>query len=168
MRYVFDHLLPLEVETRNKLNKRIISAQAEVVSILEPFLNKKVRKVSGYGGWTAKITPLLDDWYAKLKEEGFVVWLRLDFSSLNLEIATTYVTGESMGYVNTERVTGEAWVGRIDQPSRVTEGILTTLAPGITRKTDYTVEWVKETQANARKLEEQARFLRSELREFER
>jgi hypothetical protein len=167
MRYVFDHLLPLEVETRNKLNKRLITAQAEVVAILEPFLNKKVRKMSGHGGWTAKVNPLLEDWYVKLKEEGFTAWLRLDCSSLNLEIATTYKSGESMGYVLTERVKGEAYVGRIDRPSQVSEGILTTLAPAIQRKTDYTVDWVKETQAQASKLEEQARFLRSELREFE-
>ena len=42
---------PLAVATRNGLNSKAMEAQQRLVALLTPYLGRKIRKISGYGGW---------------------------------------------------------------------------------------------------------------------
>ena len=45
---------------RNSLNAASIALRDELVALLTPYLGAKIRKVSGYGGWIAKLAPQIE------------------------------------------------------------------------------------------------------------
>jgi hypothetical protein len=45
---------------RNALNTASIALRDELVTLLTPYLGAKIRKVSGYGGWVAKLAPQIE------------------------------------------------------------------------------------------------------------
>ena len=44
---------PAIIEARNQLNTAAMAAEAELIAILTPWIGRKIRKTSGYGGWVA-------------------------------------------------------------------------------------------------------------------
>lgn len=53
--YSISRELPLQVEMRNKLNKKAIELHAELAEMLEPYVNKKVVKITPYDNWVKEI-----------------------------------------------------------------------------------------------------------------
>lgn len=155
--------LSLEVTTRNAVNLKAMDAQQRLAELLTPYVGKKARKVSGYGGWVAKLQTELQAFSSELHAEGFRAWVGCDHGWIHLDIDTTYKVKELVGGGHAVAyVKQTVSVGKIDTD----DGELLELFDLATLRTDYTVEWVEQTQAEARRLEEEARDLRSSLREF--
>jgi hypothetical protein len=155
--------LSLEVTTRNAVNLKAMDAQQRVVEILTPYLGKKARKVSGYGGWVAKLEPELERFTNELRAEGFRAWVSCQYKWLTLEIDSTYNVKELVGGGHAvEYVKQSVSIGKIDD----TDGELIELFDLANLRTDYTVDWVEATRAEARRLESEASELRSSLRDF--
>jgi hypothetical protein len=62
---------PAIVEARNRLNANAMAAEAELIEILTPWLGRKIRKMSGYGGWVAKLEPVIREF----TDRGDRTWL---------------------------------------------------------------------------------------------
>ena len=146
------------IETRNKINAQAMQMQADVIAILAPYVGKKVRKISGYGGWVAALQKGLNA-YGEALPDGVFWYLRCDYRWINLEAKTTYPVSEcAVNYVK-----ATVPVGFINEAS----GVLESVARPTTLRTDYTAEWASATRAEAARLEAAARELRSQLRELD-
>jgi hypothetical protein len=155
--------LSLEVTTRNAVNLKAMDAQQRVVEILTPYLGKKARKVSGYGGWVAKLEPEFERFTNELRAEGFRAWVSCDYRWLNLRIDATYNVQELVGGGHAVAyVKQSVSIGKIDD----SDGELIELFDLANLRTDYTVDWVETTRAEAYRLESEALELHSSLRDF--
>jgi hypothetical protein len=153
----------LAVTARNSVNLKTMEIQRRLGEILAPYVGKKVRKVSGHGGWIVALDKQLHNFYAELSTEGFHCWVSCRFDWASLEVQTTFNTADLVGgghaveYVKTSisfaKITKEA-------------GVLVEIFSPVSLKTDYTLEWVESTRKQAAQLEDQARGLRWQLREF--
>jgi hypothetical protein len=153
----------LSVTTRNAVNIKTMEIQRRIIEILAPYVGKKVRKVSGYGGWIVALDRELNDFYDNLNAEGFHCWICCRFDWASLEVKSTFKCADLMGgghaveYVKASislaKITGE-------------NGTLVEIFKPAILRTDYTLDWVEATRKQAAKLEDQARELRSQLREF--
>lgn len=149
----------LAVETRNRTNAKAMAIQAQVIALLTPYVGKKVRKVSGHGGWVAALQPQLDALYESLRAEGVNAWLACDCSWLRLEVKASYpISSQGVQYVR-----AEIYAGKVDA-----QGVLVDVSEPVELRTDYTLAWVEQTQAEAYRLESEARTLRSALAAFDR
>jgi hypothetical protein len=137
--------------------------QRRLGEILAPYIGKKVRKVSGHGGWIVALDKELDNFYSDLAAEGFRCWISCRFDWASLEVQATFNAADLVGgghaveYVKASislaKITGE-------------NGTLVEIFQPAILRTDYTLEWVEATRKQAAQLEGQARELRSQLREF--
>jgi len=149
----------LTITTRNSVNLKAMEIQRRLGEILVPCVGKKVRKVSGHGGWIAALDKQLDRFYAELRAEGFRCWVSCRSDWASLEVQATFNSADLVGgghakaSVSLAKITGEA-------------GVLVEIFPPVSLRTDYTLEWVESTRKQAAQLEDQVRGLRSQLREF--
>jgi hypothetical protein len=144
------------VADRNLINAEANIIEGHLLRMLSPWQGKKIRKVSGHGGNVAKLQAEFDQYCLDhgCNQLNQPYWLNM-YASCSSLIATLR---QSMA--GTLKV--EMYLGRWDN----TSGILTHLGEGYKRRTDYTLEWVEATRKQAAQLEDQARELRSQLREF--
>lgn len=153
-------LTPQLVDTRNAVNARAMVIQCDLAQLLAPYLGRKARKVSGYGGWVAALAKELEQYQSEQQAEGFRCWLRVYHSWITLEVDTTCRTADG-GAV--QYVKANLSVGKVDE-----SGVLLELFDLQQLRTDYSQAEIEAKRANAYELERQARELRSELRDFER
>jgi len=153
----------LSVTTRNAVNLKTMEIQRRLGEILAPYVGKKVRKVSGHGGWIVALDKELDNFYSDLAAEGFRCWISCRFDWASLEVQATFNSTELVGGGHAvEYVKASISLAKI---TRENGALVEIFKPAILR-TDYTLEWVEATRKQAAQLEDQARELRSQLREF--
>jgi hypothetical protein len=146
---------PAIVEARNQLNANAMAAEAELIEILTPWLGRKIRKMSGYGGWVAKLEPVIREF----TDRGDRTWLTCQHSWLTLEC-------QSMLQLQPHGVSyskAQLSIGKIDET-----GVLLELFQPTELRTNYTATEIDFARARAFELEQQARDLRHSIREFER
>lgn len=152
--------LSLEVTTRNAVNLKAMDAQQRLAEILTPYIGRKARTKTGWGHRLAK---QIDAWRDEIAAEGFRVWVSCSYSWLTLEIDARYNVQELVGGGHAVAyVKQQLTVGKVDER----DGELLELAEPAQLRTDYTVDWVEATRAEAYRLECEARELRSSLRDF--
>ena len=71
--------LQSRIENRNTCNYFSNCVSRDLVKLFTPFLNKKVRKISGYGGWLKSIENLIELW----KDLG-TIEIKITFDVFNL------------------------------------------------------------------------------------
>lgn len=151
--------LSLWVDTRNALNEKAMDAQFRLREIFIPYLGKKLFKTSGYCGLIAKVKPEYDNWSSELAAEGYRAFIDKGYHWLYLEIDCTFKVSECA----VEYVKNTITIGKIDD-----DGYLDSLDEVVKLRTDYTAEWVQQTQDKAYELECKARELRRSLHDFRR
>lgn len=151
--------LQRKVDTRNKVNTKANELQAEFTKLLQPFVGKKVIKVTPYTTWTKQVAKALD---AVTFGPDFAFRLVYNFCSYSVyaEIDTTYRIDEhSVNYVKQEFC-----VCRLDGNC---DGVTLTSLPDLANfRTDYTAEEVIEKRAKLAELQAELRAVESDLREF--
>lgn len=152
------------VEAQNNLNRAAMLAAANVRDILAPYVGRKVRKISGHGGWVAALDRQLQTFYSTAPEiygTGTRVWVSCRYRWVSVEIQRQHrdVDGGHLCYLKQDlpvavinEETGE--LERVNDPVELI--------------TSYTAEWLEHTRREARELENRARDLRHAMREFER
>jgi hypothetical protein len=145
---------PAIVDARNHLNTRAMAAEAELLAILTPWIGRKIRKTSGYGGWVAKLEPVIREF----TDRGDRTWLTCQHSWLALECQNRLQMERGVTYAK-----AQLSIGKIDDT-----GILLELFQPTELRTDYTAQEIDEARAEAYRLESEARDLRHKIREFER
>ena len=153
----------LTVTTRNSVNLKTMEIQRRLGEILAPYVGRKVRKVSGHGGWIAALDKQLDHFYTELSAEGFRCWVSCRFDWASLEVQATFNSADLVGCGHAvEYVKASISLAKITREA----GVLVEIFSPVSLKTDYTLDWVESTRKQAAQLEDQARELRSQLREF--
>lgn len=151
--------LSLWVETRNALNEKAMQAQYDLREIFIPYLGKKLFKTSGDCGLIAKVKSDYDEWSSNLSSEGYRAFIDKGYHWLYLEIDCTFKVSECA----VEYVKNTITIGRVTD-----DGYLDSLDEVVKLRTDYTAEWVQQTQDKAYQLECEARELRRSLHDFRR
>ena len=149
---------PAIVDARNQLNAAAMAAEAELIAILTPWIGRKIRKTSGYGGWVAKLEPTIREFESNLTSRTNNAWIACQHSWLHLEVKNMLQMERGVSYAK-----ADLSIGRVDD-----SGVLTELYQPTELRTDYTTTEVEFARARAYELEQQARDLRHSIREFER
>lgn len=163
-----------EVFYRNAVNLKTNQVQKELIEFFRPFVGKKVRTISGYGGWSKKgcvvegpLNLYLDD----LRDEGYRVICHSSAGSLSFEIDTTY-RYDTIDYRgredhSTSYVKAEFYVGSWDESTGKLNKVYEDekIQP---RKTDWTVEELAATRKKIKEMRDELRDLESSVREFDR
>ena len=141
------------INDQNTLNGVANEIEGHLLRILSPYQGLKVRKVSGHGGYVAKLQTELNCYCEDhgYNQPGQPYWLNV-YASYTTLLATV------RDNTNTAKPV-EMYLGGFDDQT----GILKQLCEGTKRRTDYTLAEVEEALAKASKLEEEARQLRSSV-----
>ena len=146
------------IKDQNAIHGEANVIEGHLLRILSPWQGLKVRKISGHGGYVAKLQTELDRYCSDhgYNVEGGRYWLNVyaSYTSLIARLRDASSTASPV----------ELYVGRFDDKT----GILTALGDGTERRTDYTLGEVEQALAAAYQLEEQARQLRSSVSVFAR
>ena len=152
---------PALVEARNGLNRAAMAAETELLEILVPYIGRKVRKTSGYGGWVAKLEPEIKAFIDRQVAECIrQAWISCQASWIDLECKTIIQLPERSGCTYLK---AQLSIGKVDE-----SGVLLELFQPTTLRTDYTVSEIEFARARAYELESQARDLRHQVREFDK
>jgi hypothetical protein len=160
-------LLRRRVATRNLVNAKANDSQAEFRNLLEPFIGKKVIKVTPYSTWTKQVANVLDTVTSRADFAGphtgrFRLVYNFCAYSVYAEIDTTYRIDEhSVNYVKQEFC-----VCYLDGDHYSTT--LISLPDLANFRTDYTVEEIIEKRAKQAELQAELRAIESGLYEFNR
>ena len=149
---------PAIVDAHNQLNAAAMAAEAELLAILTPWIGRKIRKTSGYGGWVAKLEPAIREFEGKLTSRTNHAWIACQHSWLHLEVKNMLQMERGVHYTK-----ADLSIGKVDET-----GLLLELFPPSELRTNYTTIAVEFARARAYELEQQARDLRHSIREFER
>lgn len=92
---------------RNALNTASIALRDELVTLLTPYLGAKIRKVSDYGGWVAKLAPQIEAMRERHSSADPRLTFHFEFSvrSFWLETKTYYPFSGGSGAVHYLRKT---------------------------------------------------------------
>ena len=146
---------PAIVDARNQLNARAMAAETELLTILAPWIGRKVRKTSGHGGWVAKLEPVIHE----STDRNYRTWLTCQHSWLQLECQSmVQLQPHGVSYAK-----AQLSIGKIDET-----GVLLELFQPTELRTNYTAQEIEFARARAYELEQQARDIRHNIREFER
>ena len=161
------------IDARNTLNRKADQLEADLLDLMAGFHNQKVWKISGWGGMTAKLAKAvkaLEDQHgfsetrteAKLAGNRFTLIIRSEVTSVWAELKYRYVRPDGVcQYID------EAFrIGRRDD-----SGVLTEPESGLTYpegRKQYKLAEVQSAITEARKLEDQAQALRSQVSVFNR
>ena len=144
------------IKDQNAIHGEANVIEGHLLQILSPWQGLKVRKISGQGGYVAKLQAELDRYCADhgYNVEGQPYWLNVyaSYTSLIARVKDHTSTASPV----------ELYLGRFNDQT----GILTQLGEGVKRRTDYTLSEVEQALATAYQLEEQARELRSSVSVF--
>ena len=163
--------LACKVEARNLLNSKALEYQREMVKLLTPYLGKKVRKVSGYGGWVKAVSDEIQDLDRSFWSAGFKVHCAFSVRRFWAEISYSYKLEGSAGVVYLKE---SVWLGyccsdRLYASDEHPAGVLTELAEAPSEiRTDWTVEEVEALKKEQQELSGRLRSVESSLREVER
>tara|TARA_B100001250_G_scaffold307481_1_gene269305 strand:+ start:642 stop:1250 length:609 start_codon:yes stop_codon:yes gene_type:complete len=159
-----------EVFYRNAVNLKTNQVQKELIEFFRPFIGKKVRTISGYGGWSKLVKKELELYLSDLwNSERYRVLCEYRSGSLWFEIDTTYqydtidyrgCEDHSTAYVKAEFYVG-SWNESTGNLNKVYEDEKIKL-----RKTDWTVEELSATRKKIKEMKEELRDLESSVREF--
>jgi hypothetical protein len=143
---------------QNTLNGVANEIEGHLLRILSPYQGFKGRKISGHGGYVAKLQAEFHSYYQDhgYNQPGKPYWLNVYASHTTL-VATVRDNTTTAKPV-------EMYLGRFDDET----GILIGLSEGVKRRTDYTLEEVQQANITASQLEDQARHLRSSVAVFGR
>ena len=147
-----------QITDQNSINGLANEIEGHLLRILSPYQGLKVRKVSGHGGYVAKLQAEFDRYCADhgYNVQGQPYWLNI-YASYTTLIATV------RDHTNRCKPV-DMYLGRFSDET----GIFTGLCEGTKRRTDYTLIEVQEALARASQLEEQARALRSSVSDLTR
>ena len=147
-----------QITDQNNINGLANEIEAHLLRILSPYQGLKVRKVSGHGGYVAKLQAEFDRYCTDhgYNVQGQPYWLNI-YASYTTLLATV------RDHTNRCKP-ADMYLGRFSDET----GILTGLSESAKRRTDYTLIEVQEALARASQLEEQARQLRSSVSDFTR
>ena len=163
-------VLQNKVDARNKVNALALQYREDLVEILTPYLGKKIRKVSGYGGWVKALEPALDDLSRRYREQDCRTYVTFSINSFWAELSVSYSTGEySCGYVKQQINIGNCQT-EDSYGSGKADGVLTELSdfnPGDFYQTDWTADVVVHLQNQVRQAREELRELEAKLRRFD-
>jgi hypothetical protein len=147
-----------QITDQNTINGLANEIEGQLQRILSPYQGLKVRKVSGHGGYVAKLQAELDRYCSDhgYNVQGQPYWLNVyaSYTSLIARVSHRGTTAKSV----------EVYLGRFNDET----GILTSLTEGTKRRTDYTLAEVEEALAKAYQLEDEARALRSSVSDLTR
>lgn len=163
-----DRALSQQVEARNRLNAKANELAPLLQKVLKPYIGSKVIKMTPYSSWTKKVAEALDKVTSDLpsfySESGMTILhgYRLTYNiydyAVYVDLDTTYRNvGESVGYL------------RLKVKFRLCSlngDHLSAVEPITERRTDHTVQELKEKRTKLLELEQQVSELKSELREF--
>ena len=159
-----------EVYFRNAVNLKTNQVQKELIEFFRPFIGKKVRTISGYGGWSKLVKKELELYLSNLwNSERYRVICRSSSGSLWFEIDTTYQY-DTIDYKgredhSTSYVKAEFYVGSWDESTGNLKEVYEDekIEP---RKTDWTVEELAATRKKIKEMKEELMSLESSVREF--
>ena len=169
-----------EVYFRNAVNLKTNQVQKELIEFFRPFIGKKVRTISGYGGWSKLVKKELELYFDDLWNPAsdlltdssllrYRVICHSSAGSLYFEIDTTYQY-DTIDYKgredhSTDYVKASFYVGSWDESTgnlyKVYEDEKIQL-----RKTDWTVEELAATRKKIKEMKEELMSLESSVREF--
>lgn len=101
--YLHTSDIAAHTEARNALNATSIALRDELVALLTPCLGAKIRKVSGYGGWVAKLAPQIEALHDRYNSADPRLTFHFEFSvrSFWIETKTYYpVAGGGVRYLS--------------------------------------------------------------------
>ena len=141
------------IKDQNSLNAEANLIQGHLIRILSPYQGLKVRKISGHGGYVAKLQAEFQRYWIGhgYNQPGQPYWLNV-YASYTSLIATVRDNTSTAKPV-------EMYLGRFNDQT----GVMTHLSECSDRRTDYSLSEVEEALAKASQLEEQARQLRSSV-----
>ena len=146
------------IKDQNDLNAEANLIQGHLIRILSPYQGLKVRKISGSGGYVAKLQAEFQRYWTDhgYNQIGQPYWLNVyaSYTSLIATVSDHSTTARSV----------EMYLGRFNDET----GILTGLCESTKRRTDYTLSEVEGALAKASKLEDEARALRSSVSDLTR
>jgi hypothetical protein len=151
-----------QITDQNSINGLANEVEGHLLRVLSPWQGLKVRKVSGHGGYVAKLQAEFDRYCA---DHGYNVAGYTQGQPYWLNIYASYTT--LLARVSDHSTTVKAveiYLGKFDDQT----GILTHLNAGTKRRTDYTLAEVEGALAKASKLEDEARALRSSVADLTR
>ena len=141
------------IKNQNTLNGVANEIEGHLIQILSPYQVLKVLKISGYGGYVAKLRSEFQRYDADhgYNQPGQPYWLNVYASGTSLMATVRDIT-------NTAKPV-DMYLGRFNDQT----GVMTHLSECTKRRTDYTLAEVEEALARASRLEEEARQLRSSV-----
>ncbi len=157
-----------EVYFRNAVNLKTNQVQKELIEFFRPFVGKKVRTISGYGGWSKLVKKELELYFSDLwNSERYRVICHSSCGSLWFEIDTTYQY-DTIDYKgredhSTNYVKAEFYVGSWDESTGNLKEVYEKIEA---RKTDWTVEELSTTRKKIKEMKEELMSLESSVREF--
>ena len=146
------------IKDQNSINGLAHEIEGHLLRVLSPYQGLKVRKISGYGGYVAKVQAEFDRYCSDhgYNVQGGDYWL-------NIYASYTSLIAKVSDHTSAARPV-EMYLGGFDDQT----GILTRLNDGTKRRTDYTLSEVEGALAKASKLEDEARALRSSVSDLTR
>jgi hypothetical protein len=151
-----------QITDQNAINGLANEIEGHLLRILSPYQGLKVRKVSGHGGYVAKLQAEFDRYCA---DHGYNIAGYTQGQPYWLNIHASYTTLLAQVTNHSTTVKGVViYLGGFDDQT----GILTSLSEGTKRRTDYTLAEVEEALAKASKLEDEAHALRSSVSDLTR
>ena len=141
------------INAQNEINARANEVDGHLVRLFSDWQDVKACKTSGSGGFVKKLQTQLEEYEQSHDYNSGDWWLHC-YASYTSIIANLRNRKSALKV--------EIYLARFDGQT----GILTNVHDCTQRKTDYTVEDVANNIKKARELEEQARQLRSAIRDF--
>ena len=126
------------IENRNSCNFFSNCISRDLIELFTPFLNKKVRKVSGYGGWIKSIEKLIEPWQKKQ----IVGFNELDKIMIYASYTSLICKVQTWDQVSRKYCSNEIYFGRFDDST----GELTKLAEPTKYRIDLTAEELIDAQ----------------------
>ena len=161
----------LQVEARNRLNTLALQYQQELSSILQPYLGKKVRKVSGNGGWVKALEEQMQELNRGYWQQGIRVHCVFSVTRFWAELSYSYKAENGCG-VQTFRES--IWLGHCCTDATYSNdkqpaGVLTELADKAKDlRTDWNAEEVIDLRNQIEYQQHQLRELEARYRNFSR
>ena len=161
--------LAFKVQARNLLNSKALEYQREMAKLLTPYLGKKVRKVSGSGGWVKAVSTEINDLDRSFWSAGFKVHCVFSVSRFWAEISYSYKLEGAAGHLKESIWLGYCCSDRLYVSDEHPAGVLTELAQAPSEiRTDWTVDEVAALKKEQQELSARLRSVESSLREVER
>lgn len=145
------------INAQNRINALANEIEGHLTRILSRWVGSKGRLLSGYGGFAKKLRLELEQY-----EESHGYNMAADDRewSLICHAQCTSIVATLRNLKTREKV--EMYIAKFDEDT----GVILCAYDCHKRRTDYTLEGVQNNIKKARELEEQARQLRSEVRDF--